>query len=815
MLRIVASWSFGKDLRYALRSLRRNPGFVVAAALTLALGIGANAAIFSVVDAYLLRPLPYRTPERLVVLWESTQEGGRGGVAMANYRDWVRQSTSFESLAAWSTMQVGMKLGDHTERIQGELATPNYLSLLGVTLQLGGDFGAQEETAHPVVIVSDAFWRSRMGGTSDAIGRPMVLGGTLFTVIGVLPPWFQGLSGEAQVLAPIAAYNLMYPQFAPMDFPNSRDVHFMRGIGRLKPSVSIAEAAAQMNGIGDRLAAQYPNEDRNRSVALAPAQADMVRNARPALRALFAAVALMLLVACVNVANLMLVRLSRQWQEMAVRTALGARRWHLLRQLWSESIVISTIGAALGVAMFPVVRGSLNAFLPLNLPKFTAARLDARLLLFACALTLATGAVLALLPMFQLRLSSLQLHLTSGARAGDARSLSKVRGWLATGEVALAVVLTVGAGLTIKSLWRLQHADPGYRADHLVTLRFDIPDRKYKGEAQHSLPERLAEQVQSATGVKDAAVTTADLLVWAGINRGFEIEGHDRYRDQFGVYHEQITPGYFRTLGIPLLKGRDFTAADDQNSLPVMIVSRAFAQRYLLGRDPIGKRMRFGNAQHSPWSVIVGLVGDAQVEDVHRDRSEVGIFYSPLRASDLLISLTLMVRTTLSPAEMLPALRAKLQTLDPDFVIYNVATLEQRIDENTTGTRSFTVLMAIFGAVAVSLALLGTYAVIAFSVAQRTREIGIRVALGAQRGNVLRLLTAQGARIVAAGLLIGLGASLALTRFLASMLFKVETRDPLVFAAITLLVGLAALAASYIPARRAAAVDPVVALRSE
>ncbi|HEY6250088.1 MAG TPA: ABC transporter permease, partial [Candidatus Angelobacter sp.] len=336
---------------------------------------------------------------------------------------------------------------------------------------------------------------------------------------------------------------------------------------------------------------------------------------------------------------------------------------------------------------------------------------------------------------------------------------------------------------------------------------------KYQGQAQRLLPERLAQQIQAVPGVEVAALTTADVLVWPGINRGFEIEGHERYRDQFNVYHEQITPEYFHTLGTPLLKGRDFTDSDDQHSQPVVIVSRSFAQHYLPGQDPVGKRMRYGDGTN--WYVIVGVAGDAQVEDVHHDKSEVGIYYSPLRSADMLESLTLMVRTRLAPAEMLPTLRARLQLLDQDFVIYNVATMEQRIDENVAGTRSFTVLMAIFGALAIGLALLGTYAVIAYTVTQRTREIGIRVALGAQRGDILRLVTAQGTRIVAVGLMIGLTASFALTRFIASALFKVQTRDPLVFATITVLVGLAALAASYIPARRAASVDPVVALRYE
>jgi putative ABC transport system permease protein len=694
------------------------------------------------------------------------------------------------------------------------LATPNLFSLLGVAPQLGRDFGAQEETVHPVAIVSDAFWRTRMGGSAGAIGSAVELGGTLFTVIGVMPPGFAGLSGEAELWTPIAAYNLMYPELARFDFPHSRDVHFMRGIGRLKAGVSLQAAAAEMKTIGERLARQYPNENRDRGIDLASAQADLSRNVKDALQTLFAAVALVLLIACANVANLVLVRLSRRRHELAVRTALGATPWHLLRYLWSETALFSIIGAGLGFALFLGVRQSWQAFLPLDLPKFTSAQLDARVLLFSFTAAILTAGALALLPLAQLRPGGLLPQLISTTRAGYRRSLTRARAILTMAQVALAVVLTAGAGLMIRSMWRLHNADLGFRPDHLVTMRFDVPPHKYTDEALFALPERVVQQVQSLPGVQSAAVTSADPLVWSGINRGFEIEGHEPYKNQFNVYFEDITPGYFRTLGIPLLEGRDFTAADDAHSQPVMIVSRAFARQYLPGQDPIGKRIRIGGPK-AEWRMIVGLVGDAQVDDVHNDKSEVSFFFSPMRNAEVPGGGSLLVRTAGSPQDLPPALRRQLQGLDPDFTIYSVATMQVRIATNSAGTRSFTWLMAIFGSIALGLALLGTYGIIAYSVAQRTREFGIRIALGAQRSDILRLVTAQGMKIVAGGLLIGLALSLMVMRFLATMLFRVNTHDPVVLTIISVMVGLAAVCAMYVPARRAASTDAVGALRQE
>lgn len=802
------------NFKYAFRTLRINPGFALTAVLTLALGIGANTAIFSLVDRYLLQPLPYPEPDRLVVLWESTQEGGRGSVAMANFYDWVKQSASFQSLAAWTPTQVDLRMGQYTERAQGEVVTPAYFPLLGVRPQLGRDFGSDEDLPHTSAIVSDAFWRSQMGASPSAVGQTVTLGGALFTVVGVGPKGFSGLSGHAEFWAPIAAYNLMYPQHAAMDFPHSRDVRFMQGLGRLRAGAAVASAAAEMKALGERLEKQYPNENRNRGIALAAAHDDMSRNVRPALEALFAGVGLVLLVATANVANLVLVRLSRRSHEIAVRTALGASRWHLLKQLWSETAVVAAAGATFGLAIFFALQKSWNAVLPLDLPRYGSSQVDSRLLLFAFGLTLMTGLVLALFPVMQLGRRGVQPQISSGSRSSDSRSTSKLREVLAGGEVALAVVLTAGAGLMVKSLWTLQHTDPGFSSEHLATLRFDIPTSGYSDQTRHTLPERLAERLQTVPGVESTAASTADLLVWPGINRGFEIEGHEAYRNQFSVYFQNVTPGFFQAMGIPLLKGRDFAASDNQNSQSVIVVSQAFARRYLPGQDPIGKRLRMGGPQKD-WRVIVAVVGDAQMEDVHRSKSDVCFFYSPMRTAEVVDVLSVVVRTAGNPADLLGALRAEVQRFDPNLTIFGVSTAQQRIASGIAGTRSFTLLMALFGTVAVGLALLGTFGVISYSASQRMREVGIRLALGAQHEDIVRLIMMQALGFVSAGLGIGVALSVAATPVLSAMLVKVKARDPLVLTATAVLVAIAAVAASYFPAWRAARLEVTTALRQD
>jgi putative ABC transport system permease protein len=804
------------DLRYSLRSLKKSPAFTLAAVLTLALGIGATTAVFSLVNALLLRPLPYRDSSRIMVLWESISGSGRGGVAYPNFLDWQRQNHAFENLAAWFSSELDVVGGGRAERILGEGVSADYFRLLDVNPSLGRVFSGEETTSpQPVALISHALWQSRFGSDSAVIGRTLDLNGTVFTVVGVMPRGFHGYSGKAEIWTPISTHDLIYPQVARFDFLHSRDVHWVHVLGRLKPGIDANTAAAEMQAIGDHLAASFPNENRDRSVALAAAQDDQVRNLRPALFALMAAVGFVLLTACANVSNLFLVRLSKRESEVAIRVALGATRGRLLRQLLSETGLIATLGCGLGLALFAAGRNLLISVLPLDLPTFAEISLDYRVLEFALASLAFTTLALTLSPLLQFRGRDVQSMMGSGSRSGESWRLRKLRSGLASFEVALAVLLTIGAGLMIKSLWHLQAVNPGFRADQLVTLRVDIPNSKYQGDRRLAVGERLAEHIRSMPGVEAAAATSVDPFVWAGMNRGFTLENQPEVANPQNVYYDEISPGYFQTMNIPLLGGRDFSANDDSRS-SVVIVSKAFAKRYWPGENALGKRMKLGSRTYAaPWLTVVGIVDDAQIEDIHRDRSELAIFYSPLRRSEAVISLSLLVRTKVNAASMIPALREGIQRFDSDMPVYSTATLKERLAGEAAETRSYAALMTIFGGLALALALIGTYGVIAYSVTQRSHDIGVRMALGARQMDILRMVSVYGFRIAAAGLAIGLFVAFLLTRYMESLLFNVSVRDPLIFAGTSLLLALAALAASYLPARRAAKVDPMIALRYE
>ncbi len=808
--------NFLQNLRHAARFLRKAPGFTIACVLTIGLGIGANTAVFSLVNALLLRPLPYQNPERLVNVWESIRESGRGGVAFPNYVDVERENHVFEDLAAWSPIEADVTGGGRADRVLGENITPNYFRLLGIHPQQGRDFNREEESTRPVVIIGNALWRSRFGAANDVVGRTMNLSGTLFTVVGVMPAGFEGVSETAQLWVPISTHDLIYPQVARFDFLHSRDIHWVRVLGRLKDGVSLQAASAEVDSIGKRLAIAYPNENRDRSMAAARAQDDLVRNFRAALIALMVAVGFVLLVACANVSNLILVRISKRERELAVRLALGATRTHLLWQLLSETGLIAALGAGVGIVIFFVTRGSLTSLLPLDLPKSAAANMDGRVLAFAFGMLVFTALVLTLVPLVQLSRRSPRLALNDRSGRNESPSHNRIRTTLAIVEIALSVLLSVGAALMIKSLWRLQSVDPGFRSDHLVTLRFDVPNDKYQGDTRLSLGAQIAERALSVPGVESAAVTSVDPFVWPGLNRGFTPQDKPEVKNPQSFYYDEVTPGYFRTMNIPLISGRDFSDGDDQNAPGAILVSRSFAQRIWPGEEAIGKHLKLGGKDNAnKWLTVAGIVGDAQIEDLHEDKSELAIMYSPLRRSEAIISLSLLARTKVDPASLIAPLRGMLQSFDPDMPVYSTATLDDRLAGESASARSYASLMAIFGSLAVGLALIGIYGVFAFSVTQRTREIGIRMALGAQRQEVLRMITTQALTLALVGIGCGILGAFVLTRFMSSLLFKVSARDPLVFCSIALLLASAAVVAGYFPARRAASVEPVQALRME
>lgn len=800
-------------MRHAIRRLWKTPGFTALCVLTVALAVGVNTAVFSLVDALLLRPLPYGNSERLVNLWESIRQGGRGGVAFPNFLDLQKQSQAFSDLAAWSSIEADVADQGHADRLLGENVSSGYFRVLGVAPTLGRGFTEQDDLGHPGVIVSHGLWQSRFGSDPNILGRTINLSGTAFTVVGVMPAGFHGYSGTAQLWVPIATHDLIYPQVARFDFVHSRDIHWVSAIGKLREGVSTAAAAAEVKTIGDRLSQAFPHENRERSFGLAPAQQDLARNYKPALIALLAAVGLVLLIAGTNLSNLFLIRLSRRERELAVRLALGAKRTSLFALVLSETAIVVAAGALLGVALFAFSKDLLVRLLPLDFPSFASPQTDLRLVAYTIAAVLFTVVAMTVVPVWQLSRRDPQSALASGGRA-EVAGQHRTRTILAVIEVALSVTLTIGAGLVLKSLWQLQKVDPGFRSDHLVTLRFDVPNGKYEGDARLALADAVAERIRNVPGVESAAVTSVDPFVWPGLNRGFTPEGQPEVSSPQNFYNDEITPGYFRTTGIPQFEGRDFTAHDDTDSPAVAIVSRSFARRIWPGQDAIGKRVKFGGPKAS-WMTVIGVVGDAQIEDLHQEKSDLAIIYTPLRHSQAIISLSVLARTQGDPELLLPSLRDALQQFDSGMPVYSTSTLEKRLAGESAAERSYAWLMGVFGTIAVSLALIGVYGVFAFNVAQRVREIGIRMALGAQRDQISRMITRQAAVVACCGVLVGLAASFALTRFLASVLFRVNMHDGVIFCGVAILLAVAAIAAGYLPAKRAASIDPLEALRQE
>lgn len=799
--------------RHAVRRLFKTPGFTILCVLTVALAVGVNTAVFSLVDALLLRPLPYTEPQRLVNLWESIRQSGRGGVAMPNFVDLQRQSQSFSALAAWSSIEADVSDHGHANRLLGENVTPEYFRVLGMSPVQGRALTAQDDIAHPVVIISHGLWQSRFGSDPNILGRSINLSGTPFTVVGVMPAGFHGYSGTAELWVPVATHDLIYPQVARFDFVHSRDIHWISAIGRLKEGVNYPAAAAEIKTIGDRLAQAYPKENRERSFGLAPAQQDLARNYKPALIALLASVGLVLLIAGANLSNLFLIRLSRRERELAVRLALGATRTKLLKLVFAETAIAVALGALLGMAVFAVSKDLLLAMLPLDFPSFATPHADVRVVVYTIAAVLFIVLVVTVIPVWQMSRRDPQSSLTGGGHA-EITGQHRTRTVIAVIEVALSVMLTIGAGLLIKSLWRLQHADPGFRSDHLLTLRFDVPNGKYEGDARLRFGDAVAERIRNVTGVESAAVTSVDPFVWPGLNRGFTPEGQTEITSPHSFYDDEVTPGFFRTMGMALLQGRDFSAHDDMKSPAVAIVSQSFARRIWPGQDAIGKRVKFGGP-NAPWMTVIGVVGDAQIEDLHQAKSDLAILYTPLRRSEAIIGLSLLVRTSGAPDKLLPLMRNTLQEFEPDMPLYSTATLDQRLAGESAAERSYTLLMATFGTIAVSLALIGVYGVFAFSVAQRVREIGIRMALGAQRAQVSRMIIRQAAVVASAGVVAGLAAAFSLARFMTAVLFHVDAHDAMIFSSVSCLLALAAVAAGYGPARRAASIDPLQALRGE
>jgi predicted permease len=813
--------TFLQDIRFGARLLVKNPGFTIVAILTLALGIGANTAIFSVVKAILMRPLPFKDPSQLVRVNESVVHGGRSPVAYPNYLDWRAQNRVFLEMAAYADCELIISGRDKSDRVDCEQVSDTYFPLLGISAILGRTFTPEENAVprkHAVALIGYGLWQRRFGSDQKILGKPVRLNDYEFTIIGVLPKGFLGYSDSAEVWIPMMMRDAVWPQVAQYDYLHTRDIHFHKVLARLKPGVSLRNAQAEMETIAEQLRKAYPKENLERGVLVTSATEDYVRSFRAPLLVLLGAVVFVLLIACANVTNLILTRSAARDRELAIRVALGAGRGRLIRQFLTESLLLTFGGTLAGVALAFWGLDLLVSVLPVTFPSFTHVRLDAGVLTFAFSLATGTAVLLTVFPVLNSAPTDVNESLKESVRGSISLRGRQTGRLLIVSEVALALVLMIGAGLMLKSLAHLLADSPGFRPDHLVTLRFYVPDRKYEGDGRNRFGPELAARIAQFPGVESAAATFIDPFLWGGFQRGFTVEGHPPISNAEAdtVYYQEIGPNYFHTMGIALIEGRDFSTRDSLSTSGVVMVSESFARRYWPGQDPIGKRIKYGPADStSPWMPIVGVAGNVKYNSLRQDPEAEPVIYGALLQSEAIINMSLVVRTRSSPEAMLGPLREEMQRIDPAIPVYNVVTLSERMRQDSTETRSYGLLLALFAALALALAAVGIYGVMSYWVTQRTREMGIRLSFGARPGDLHRLVIGEGIRLALAGIAAGaLGAAL-VTRAMTSLLYGVKPFDPALFAALAAGLTGVVILACYLPARRATRVDPMVALRYE
>jgi len=804
--------TFLLDLRYGARMLARSPGFTAVAVFALALGIGANSAISSIIYGVLLRPLPYPEAGRLTMVFRHFARSNfpHGNLCLADYLDWRAGNHAFEDPAVFNARRFDLTGAAAPEQVGGAEVTAGFFSALRVRPLLGRAFGPGEDgpARQRLAVLSESLWRRRFGGDPSVVGQAVDLDGTRATVVGVMPGGFHFPRPDSEVWT-----NLVFER------PTRRGPFFYRGLARLRPGVPLAQAQAEVDAIARRIELGDPRASRL-TFPLVPLREAIVGDARPALLVLWGAVALVLLIAAVNVANLLLARATAREREMAVRLGLGAGRARLLRQLLTESGLLALAGGAAGVAVAASGLAALRAWNPGNLPRIQEVRLDAGLLGFTLLVSLLTGLLFGLAPALQSSRADLAASLKDAGRGHSAAAgRRRARAALVVAEISLSLLLLAGAALLLRSFVLLQRVEPGFRAPaaSLLTMQISPSAARYRdAKARLGLYEQLVERVRRLPGVESAAVSDSLPPDREGDADTYVIAGRPLAPGELNpiVSAPTVSADYFRTLGIPLVKGRSFDARDRPDSLPVAIVSEAMARRDFARQDPIGQRIKRSGPEilDSPYMEIVGVAGNSRYLGLARSLDAA--YYVPL-SQNTGRKLFLVVRSAADAASLAPLLRREVEAIDRDAVVTAVATMEQALSDAVAQPRFRTVLLAAFAAAAVLLAALGIYGVVAWSVAQRTHEIGVRMALGARRADVLRLVVGQGAGLAAAGIGLGLAGAFALTRLLASLLFGVSATDPLTFLVVPLLLGAVALAASLIPARRAATIDPHVALKIE
>jgi putative ABC transport system permease protein len=802
-----------QDMRYGMRMLLRNPAFTAIAVLALALGIGANSAIFSVVNTLLLRPLPYKNPGQLVVIWENATHLGfpKNTPSPANFLDWQKQATLFEGMGAFAERSFNLTGVGEPERLDGRRVSANLFDLLGVKPILGRNFVPEEDKpGTKVALLNETLWKRRFGGDPGVIGRSLSLNGEPYTVVGVLP---------SSVRLP-AFGNWRDQVWVPLAFPAeeaaARGNHFLEIIGRMKPGVTVPRARAEMETIAARLAQQYPEYNTRIGAVVNPLHEEIVGNMKPALLILLGAVAFVLLIACANVANLLLARAAARHKEIALRLALGADRARLTKQLLVESVMLSMLGAMVGLALAYAGLRVLTQFIPADVAQAEMITIDGKVLLFTLAVALITGLIFGLAPASQAAHFNLNDTLKEGGRDSGAGPRGKrLRSALVIAEVAVSFILLIGAGLLINSFMHLRNLDPGFHADHLLALNVDLSETKYPDNPRRvAFFDEVVRRVQALPGVRSVAVAGNLPFTYNGDSMPIGVEGvPDPPPDQHpDVIYRAVGPGYFSTMGIPLVHGRDFNDQDSLEANLAVVVSEKTAKYYWPNADPIGKRLKNGSTtQEGPWRTVVGVVKDVRQNDfIAEPKMQMYFTYRQLRS---LMPNALIVRTAIDPLSLATPIRNAIWAVDKDQSVANIDSMEHIVAGAVARQRFSMLLLAIFAGVALVLAAVGIYGVMSYSVAQQTREIGIRMALGAQRSDVLKMTVKQGLRLVGFGLAIGLVAAFILTRVMASLLFGISATDPLTFLIISLVLLAVAMLASYIPSVRAMKVDPMVALR--
>jgi putative ABC transport system permease protein len=808
-------FTLAQNFRFAFRRLKNNPGFTIVAVLTLALGIGANSAMFSIVNAVLLRPLPYRDPQRLMLLAEHWPQFPRLSLSYLNYKDWRDQSHSFEAVGAVRNNVMTMTGGAEAERLPSQNVTANLFHLLGVKPELGRTFSDAEDKpgAPPVALISHSLWERQFSSSPGVLGQSITLDNQSYSIIGVMPRRFEILQQAADVILPFEPW--------ARTLPDDRSWHpGILPIARLKPGVSLEQARSEISVIAKRLEEQYPETNTNVSGLVDPMLDQIVQNVHTALWVLIGAVGVVLLIACANVANLLLVRATGRRREMAVCIALGAQRFDIVRQLLAESILVAVAGGALGLALAWAAVPLLVRLAGSSLPRSNDVSVDLGVLGFTALIAFVAGILFGLAPARHTWSIDLRETLNETNRGGAVRAVLRTRAALVVSEIALAMLLLVGAGLLFKSFERLSQISPGFSTDHILVANIVRSPTAYSDRnVRLGFFDRLFEQVSALPGVRSVGAISFLPVTGAGPALHFNIQGRPPHSPQEYTIssYRAVSAGYLKALEIPLISGRWIEDRDREGAPAVAVINSSFARTYFPNQSPIGQHIQVGAMPdpNVPWMEIVGVVADVKQSLASESSSEM---YVPFRQADQVLpvlTMSLVVRTAGDPLAQTNSIRSVVHNIDANQPVTAIRSMEENVTQSVSAPRFRTVLLSVFAGIALVLAAVGIFGVMAYSVAQRTRELGLRIALGASRGRVLQLVLAHGVRLTLVGVAIGLVATFLLTRYVSSLLFNVPLYDPVTLVGVVAALIVISFCACYLPARRATLVDPIVALREE